>query len=572
MTTLDTALLLAFLLVVAVVSMVASRGERTRADYFLAGRKLRWWLVGFSLIASNISTEHFVGMTGDAARKGLAVASYEWLAAPALVLVALWLLPRFLRAGLYTIPEFLEYRYDRACRSILAGLMVVFFVLTVLATVLYSGATFLSAVLDLPGWLAAQGFVDGAAGSGGPGSASGEATAAAREAADALAFQVGVWGIGIAAGVYTIFGGLKAVVWSDLLQGSALLVGGTVVTLLALAELGDGAGLAAGWSRFTTAQADALHVVRPWDDPDVPSLSLVTGLWIPVLFYWGLNQFITQRTLAAGSLAEGQKGLMLAAGIKLFLPFLVVLPGMMAVTILGDALLDAPADGAYPTLLRHLLPAGLLGLMLAAVAGSIMSTFNSGLNSAATVFTLDLWGVHVAPDMDERRAVRVGRTVTAVLAIAACLWAPVIRSFEGVFAYIQELWGFVSAPTCAVFFVGLLARRVPAGAARAALVVGPLLYLVSRAPNWVWTADEAAAAGGAIAALHAYSSMAFLYHMFVLFLVLVAGMLAWGRVRPLPEPVALPDRAAVDVTPWRGVELAGAVVVAATGVLYAVWW
>lgn len=553
LTTLDVVLLISFLVVVAAVSLVASRGEGTRSGYFLAGRGLGWWLVGVSLIASNISTEHFVGMTGQASRLGLAVASWEWLAAPALVFVGWWLLPRFLRAGLYTIPEFLEWRFDRGCRSLMAGLMVVFFVVTVLATVLYSGATFLSAVLDLPGALE-------------------RSAGLAPEVADDWAFSLGVWGIGLAAGVYTVLGGLKAVVWSDLLQGGALLVGGTLVTLLCLAELGAGDGLAAGWRAFVAARGDDLHVVRAWNDPDLPALALVSGLWIPVMFYWGLNQFITQRTLAAGSLAEGQKGLVLAAGLKLFLPFLVVLPGMMALPILGDGLDADAGDATYPTLLRHLLPAGALGLMLAAVTGSILSTFNSGLNSAATVFTLDLWAVHVAPDMDERRAVVIGRRVTTVLAIAACLWAPVIRGFEGVFDYIQELWGFVSVPTCAVFFAGIVWPRVPAIAARTAFVVGPLLYLISRAPTWLWTPEEAAASGGLVEVLVDYGSMAFLHHMFVLFVVLTASLYAWGRLAPLPEPRAMPDRAEVDLTPWRGVRLAGWAVLAITAGLYAWFW
>ena len=552
MTTLDVTLLIAFLALVAIVSLVASRGERDRADYFLAGRGLSWWMIGFSLIASNISTEHFVGMTGEAARAGLAVASYEWLAAVALVIVAWWLLPRFLRAGIFTIPEFLEYRYDRTTRSVLAGLMAVFFVLTVLATVLYSGATFLSSVLDVPSWLERRFDV-------------------APERSEAVAFQIGVWGIGIAASIYTVVGGLKAVVWSDLIQGSALLIGGTLVTWLALDVLGDGEGALAGWRHFAEVNVERLHVVRPWNDPDVPSLSLISGLWIPVMFYWGLNQFITQRTLAAGSLAEGQKGLFFAGAIKLFLPFIVVLPGMMAVQILGDRL-DPEVDQAYPTLLRELLPSGLLGLMMAAIAGSVMSTFNSGLNSAATIVSLDLWACHVNPDLTERGAVKVGRITTAVLAIAACLWAPVIHGFDGVFSYIQELWGFVSAPTCAIFAIGILRPRAPASAAKWALFLGPLLYLISRAPSWIWTGEEAAAAGGLVAGLHAYASLAFLYHMFILFIVLVVMMLAIERRAPLAEPVVLPDRAVVDLTPHPHAGLLGGGLLAATALVYAVFW
>ena len=547
----DLWIFLGALVLVAVVSIVASRGESTRTQYFLAGRKLTWWLIGFSLIASNISTEHFVGMTGNAAKSGLAVASYEWLAVPALVLVAWWLLPAFLRAGIFTIPEYLEYRYDRPTRSILAALMVVFFVLTVLATVLYGGALFLMGVFELDRHLA-------------------EGWGLAPERAESIAFTACVWGIGIAAGVYTIIGGLGAVVWSDLIQGSALLAGGVLVLVLALFALGEGAGPLAGWRAFTEFHADNLHVVRDWNDPEIPSLSLVTGLWIPVLFYWGLNQFIVQRTLASGSLSEGQKGVLFAAAIKLLLPFLVVIPGMMAVQILGERFDPGAPDQAYPAMIRELLPVGVLGVMLAAVAGAVLSTFNSGLNSAATVFTLDLWGTHVDPGMDDRGAVRVGRITTTVLAVAACLWAPVIHGFDGVFNYIQELWGFVSAPTCAVFFVGLLFLRVPPGAAKAALIAGPLLYLLSRAPAWVME-QPSVGEGGLAATVHAYASMSFLYHMFVIFIALCTMMLLWGALAPgAARP--LPRTEAVEMTPMRGLRPASIALLASVVALYLVFW
>jgi SSS family solute:Na+ symporter len=284
-----------------------------------------------------------------------------------------------------------------------------------------------------------------------------------------------------------------------------------------------------------------------------------------------LNQFIVQRTLAAGSLAQGQKGILFAAAIKLFLPFLVVMPGIMAVQILGDDYDPQNADAAYPTLIRELLPAGVLGLMLAAVAGAVLSTFNSGLNSAATVFTLDLWGTHVDPEMSDRRAVRVGRITTTVLAIAACLWAPVIHGFDGVFSYIQEIWGFVSAPTCAIFFMGLLVARVPAGAAKTALVVGPILYLISRSPTWIMTGDDALAAGGGIQFLFDYASMSFLYHMFIIFILLCAMLWFWsvfapGPVRPLPR------REVVEMAPMKGLTWVSVVLLLSVTGLYIVFW
>ena len=292
----------------------------------------------------------------------------------------------------------------------------------------------------------------------------------------------------------------------------------------------------------------------------------------------GLTVGIIALPLSIGfAIASGVKpeqGLWTAiiAGIKLILPMLIVIPGMMAVQILGEKLDPSQMDKAYPMLMKELLPVGALGLMIAAVAGSIMSTFNSGLNSAATVFTLDLWSVYVRRDMTEKQYVACGRNVTAILAIAACLWAPAIRSFDGVFGYIQEFWGFVSAPTAAVFFAGLLMRRVPAAAARTAFIAGPLFYLASRSPSWIWNESNAIKAGGLVEALWRYSSLSFLYHMFILFVLLVGMMGLWGMMKPLPEAAMLPDRPKIDMQRWRGSLPVGLAVIAVTVAIYILLW
>ncbi|HET7041462.1 MAG TPA: sodium/solute symporter, partial [Gemmatimonadales bacterium] len=267
----DLATFLGFLLLVFAVSIRASRKKKSGTeDYFLAGRELNWWLIGISLIASNISTEHFVGLAGRGYDLGLAIASYEWMAAVTIVLVALVFLPRFLKAGIFTMPEYLEYRYDAGARTIMAVFMMTAYVLVALATVLYSGAVALQAVIGLD-------------------------------------VTKGIWIIGALSGLYVTYGGLRAVVWTELIQGTALLLGGALVFFLALHAIG-------GWERFTTLEAGKLHTVLPWDHPEMPWLAVfVGGLWIPNTFYWGLNQFITQRTLAARSLAEGQRGAIFAA-------------------------------------------------------------------------------------------------------------------------------------------------------------------------------------------------------------------------------------------------------------------
>jgi len=295
----DLVVFLGFMGAVIAVSMYAGRKEQTSEDYFLAGRKLTWPLIGFSLIASNISTEHFVGMAGSAfGRVGLAIASYEWMAAVTLVLVGWFLLPRFLKAGIYTMPEFLEYRYSAGTRTIMAWYLMVAYIVVLLAVVLYSGALAFNAIFDIPAMFEKK-FGMGT------------------ERAELWANIIGIWSIGIITATYTIYGGLKAVVWSDLLQGGALLLGGAIVTFLGLRLIGDGSCIS-GWQNFAANNSHKLHIILPWNDPDVPWVAVfIGGLWIPNIFYWGCNQFITQRTLGAKNLAEGQKGIILAAAIKL---------------------------------------------------------------------------------------------------------------------------------------------------------------------------------------------------------------------------------------------------------------
>ncbi len=546
LSTLDIVVFFGFFATVVGISLYASRKEQTSEDYFLAGRKLTWWLIGFSLIASNISTEHFVGMAGSAfGRVGLANASYEWMSAICLVFVAWWLLPRFLKAGIYTMPEFLEYRYDATTRTIMATYLMVAYVIVLLATVLFSGAIAINAIFGIP-----QVFVD--------------RFGMTPEAAEHWALITGIWSIGVIAGCYTVYGGLKAVVWSDLLQGSALILGGALVTVLGLRMLGDGNFLA-GWRHFSETNADKLHVVLPWNDPDVPWLAVfIGGLWIPNLFYWGLNQFITQRTLGAKSLAEGQKGIMLAAGLKLLIPFIIVIPGIMAFQLYGReiaALGGNVGDKAYPYMISRILPPELRGIMFAALCGAVMSTFNSGLNSASTIFTIDIYKKFIKPDASQHKQVAVGRMATAVIVVVSCLWAPVISSFEGVFRYIQEIWGFISPGIVAVFLVGLMVKKAPPVAAKTALLLGLPLYGFCRFGRYLLD----------IPAVVSFNSWAFLHHMGLVFAVLAVYMLIVTAFRPLEQPVRMPV-SEIDTTVHPQVYLLGGLIIAATVTLYAVFW
>jgi len=400
----DLTVFLGFMATVVIISLYAGRKEQTSEDYFLAGRKLTWPLIGFSLIASNISTEHFVGMAGAAfGRVGLAIASYEWMAAITLVFVGWWLLPRFLKAGIYTMPEFLEYRYDSGTRAIMATYIMAAYIIVLLAVVLYSGAVAFNAIFNTPAI-----FV--------------EKFGMAPQKAEFWANVIAVWGIGIIAGTYTIYGGLKAVVWSDLIQGSALLLGGALVTILGLRTIGTGS-IIQGWQDFATNNAGKLHTVLPWNDPEVPWLAVfIGGLWIPNTFYWGLNQFITQRTLGAKNLAEGQRGIILAAAIKLLIPFIIVIPGIMALQLFGSEITKLGGnvgDKAYPYMISRILPPQLRGVMFAALCGAVMSTFNSGLNSASTIFTIDIYSKYINKTASPHRQVTIGRIATTAIVFGA---------------------------------------------------------------------------------------------------------------------------------------------------------
>lgn len=312
----DWVIFFGFIAAVLTIGIGMSRQEKDSESYFLAGRGLSWWLIGFSLIAANISTEQFVGMSGDAARPvGLAIAGYEWLAAITLVCVAFFFLPKFLRAGVYTIPEFLETRYNEWARLMMSVFMVIMLVVVNISAVIYSGAKTVDVLFE-----GQYEFINIASAS---------------------------WIIGILAALYVLCGGLKACAWADLLQGSALIIGGAMILWLALAaldkapvdqiaptaEIAEQIKDASPIEKFNAVNQERLQAIRPADDPKVPWTALVLGLWIPNFYYWGLNQYIMQRTLGAKSLAEGQRGIVFAASLKLIIPFIVVFPGMMALNL-----------------------------------------------------------------------------------------------------------------------------------------------------------------------------------------------------------------------------------------------
>ena len=384
-----------FIVIVIGFSMFKSRRGKTSEDYFLASRDLKWWLIGFSIVAANLSTEQFVGMAGQGAGNvGLAVSSWQLTGSIGIVIVAFYFLPRFLRSGIYTMPEYLEYRYNPAARGIMAFYTMVIYVAVTITAVLYSGGLTLNTIFDIE-------------------------------------LSRAIWLIGGLAALYTTWGGLKAVAWADLFQGSTLLVGGLLTMILGFKAVG-------GVSSLFEHNADRLHMILPATHPDIPWTALLLGMWVPIFYYCGLNQFIVQRTLAAKSLREGQLGIIFAAALWLLVPFAIVLPGVMALQLYGDQM--GTADQAYPLLIKNLIPVGLRGFMFAAISGAVMSSLASMLNSASTIFTMDLYRRCWRENASQKALLTIGRATTVLFVITGCLIAPNLADprFKGVFNYIQE--------------------------------------------------------------------------------------------------------------------------------------
>ena len=430
-----------FIAFVIIISLLKSGKKKTDEDYFLAGRNLSWWLIGISIIATNISSEHFVGQAGQGFRDGigLAIATWGWMAAFAMVIMAIFLLPKYLKIGIYTLPEFLEYRYNRTVRTLMSVYMLIFYAFISMATVLYSGALTLETIFEIP-------------------------------------LHFGIWGIGIIAGFYTYYGGLSAVVWSDLIQGITLLIGGALIFFLAI----DRAG---GWGEFILNNGDRLHVVMPLNHPELPwSAVFLGGMWIPHFFYWGFSQFIVQRSLAAKNIEEGQKGVLLGASLKVLITFMIIIPGIIAYDLFGEEIranceTGNCGDSAYPMLIKKLLPVGYVGIMLAALFGAILSTLDSLLNSAATIFTIDIYKPFINKTASPSKSLSVGKNSTIILILIACFWAPIITKFEGgVYIFINQFWGFMQSGVVAAFFYGIFWKKISWKAAFLGMILNFPIY------------------------------------------------------------------------------------------------
>lgn len=528
-----------FLLFTALVALgtwliVRKREHMSQDGFFLAGRSLTFPFIAGSLLLTNLSTEQMVGLNGSAFKEGLSVMAWEVVAVVALVLMALFFLPKFLRAGVTTVPEYLADRFDAGAALICNILFLSAYMVILLPIILYTGARGMIDVLDL-----------------------GSLLGISSETAQLWVIVIAVALIGSA---YAVWGGLNSCAVSDTLNGVGLLVGGILITWFAFSCLGN--GFSDGVTTFFRDGGERINSVGA-HDAEAPFFGLFSGILLINVFYWCTNQQIIQRTLGAKSLAEGQKGVLLTGALKLIGPLYLVLPGMIAAALFMKGILNIPVDAetglahsdkAYGALVNFVLPAPLKGFFAAVLLGAILSSFNSALNSTCTLFSLGIYKRHIAPDAPDRRVVNVGRVFGLILAAASVCVAPLLAKTGSIFNYLQNMNAIYFIPILSVVVIGMMTRRVPAFAAKSALAGGVLLlalgYFVLPFDGWVNTIGR--------------------YHFVgIVFLLLVGWMLLAGRVRPLPEPFIPRDAKVLDMTPWKHVRLAAVILLVIVGAIYA---
>lgn len=431
----DVLMVLVYVVFIVGLGLYFARRTETTDDYFLAGRSLTWWLIGFSLFASNVSSTTLVGLSSSAFSSGISVYNYEWMAALVLIVFLVFFLPFYLKTRVYTMPEFLERRFDQRSRYYFSALLIVLNITVDTAGALYAGALVVQIIYP----------------------------------------EIQLWQsvavLGVLAGIYTVAGGLKAVVYTDAVQAVLLLIGACLVALLSFNAIGG------TWSAVTAAvPADALSIIRPASDPVLPWPGLVTGVFLLGFYFWGTNQFMVQRTLAAKDLDNGRWGALFAGLLKLPIIFIMVLPGIFGRLLYPAAeypQLAQNSDLIFPTLMFDLLPIGVRGVIITALVAAIMSSVDSTLNSASTLVTMDFIK-KLKPNVPNHSLVIAGRIVTFVFMALAILWAPQIVEFPNIWTYLQQMLAYLAPPIVACFFGGVFWKRANRHGAFAALVVGHL--------------------------------------------------------------------------------------------------
>lgn len=423
---LDAGIISAYLLFVIILGFYFGSKHQNAEDYFLAGRNLTWPIIGFSLFASNISSNTLVGLAGAGYKDGFSVYSYEWMAVVCLIIFAVFFLPFYLKNKIFTIPEYLEKRYSYPVRAYASGVAIILNTLIDISATLYAGALVIG--LIFPQFSILQIVV-------------------------ALA---------LIAGIYTISGGLSSVMYTDAIQAVILIIGSTLITVFAYNKIG-------GWDAvYAITEASHFNIVKPIDDPVMPWPTLLTGVLLLGMYFWGTNQYITQRTLAARNTRQGQWGSLFAGFLKLIVLFIMVFPGAFA-RVLYPEMTDM--DLVYPTMVFDLLPTGILGLVLAGLIAAMMSSLDSGLNSVSTLVTMDFIK-KFKPNLGSKSLMNIGRMVTLVVMIVAILWAPQIGNFEKLWDYLQNTLAWFCPTIVALFVMGLFSKRTNNNGALLCILVG----------------------------------------------------------------------------------------------------
>ncbi|NJB71104.1 SSS family solute:Na+ symporter [Saonia flava] len=527
---------LGFTILVAVIAYMATRktNEKSSDGYFLGGRSLTAGVIAGSLLLTNLSTEQIVGLNGSAYTDGLSVMAWETLAAIAMVVAAVFLLPRYLKGGLTTVPQFLAERFDVTTKTITSGLFLTGYVVVLLPVILYSGSVAISGMFNVPELLGVS---------------------------DKTALIVCIWGIGIIGSIYAVFGGLKAVAVSDSINAIGLMIGGVLIPIFGLMAIGDG-NIFTGLDTLMSANPERFDSTGNHGQ-EVPFATIFTGMMLVQLFYWGTNQQIIQRALGAKNLAEGQKGLLLASFLKILGPLILVLPGMIAYHYFDGGL--ASSDLAYPELVREVLPKPMVGFFAAVLFGAILSSFNSVLNSSVTLFGIDIYKQHINKNASESTVVKYGKIFGVCLALAAMFIAPLIANAGSLFNYLQEINGIYSIPILTIIVVGYLTKKVPAIAAKIGILSGSILYIISQfivGPNRVEKALEAAKSSGitdpaALKLVEADAYPHYLHIMAILFALNIIIMLIIGKIWPRKEPFELEYTKQVSIEPYKYVKQVG---------------
>lgn len=529
-----------FTALVAFIAWYATRktDEKSADGYYLGGRSLGAITIAGSLLLTNLSAEQIVGLNGQSFAQGILVMAWETLAAISMIVTAIYLLPKYMRSGITTIPQFIHERFDATSKSILSILFLVAFGVVLLPTILYSGSLAFSTMFDLPEALGMS---------------------------QSSVIWICVLSIGTIGSIYAIFGGLKAVAVSDLVNAIGLLIGGLLIPIFGLMLIGDGS-VSNGLDELWTANPEKFNA-KGEVDSFIPFGTIFTGMMIAQMYYWGTNQSILQRVFGAKSLAEGQKGMILAGFVKFLIPIIVVLPGVIAWHIFGNDL--ANPDQAYPALVKKVLPAAFLGFFAAVLFGAVLSSFNSLLNSSSTLFGVDLYRQYFNKNASELQMVKAGKVFGMFLAIVSMSIAPFIANApDGLFSYIQESLGSLSVPILAVVTVGMATKKVPALAAKLVLTIGVLLYLVSQfvlSPYFIETALSEAAVNGItnvkeLSIIKAKAYPHFLHVMGILFVLNVGFMLVMGKLYPNKKMYQPKVTDEIEIIPWKYAKVVGLVI------------